>query len=379
MADPSPSPRSPEVSALRLAIRRTLPAWISARVLVGIALTIAHLGLGRVDDPLARVTTRQGLLAWDGSFYADIAHHGYAALPRSALRFFPVTALIGRAIGFIGVGPRVGVVVGANLAAFGAAVLLYRLVRREGHDDAIATRAVWLFSLAPAAFVLVLGYAEAIFLVCAIGIMFLVRDRRWWWAIPLGILAGLSRPGGFIVAVPIVVEAILNFRSAPVRARFGQVAAAISPFVGTALYLAWVEHRFGDGWLPYSIQTRASLKGSFTNPISSISGALDGMVQGRTVGTGLHVVWMAVAVTLVVLGARRLPAAYTWFSVASLASAVTSSNLDSFERYALGAFPLVIVLALVLTNRRAARAVIALSGLAMTGYATLAFLHAYVP
>ena len=82
MADPSPTPRSPEVSTLRLAVRRTLPAWISARVLVGIALTIAHLCVGRVDDPLARVTTRQGLLAWDGAFYADIAHHGYAALPR---------------------------------------------------------------------------------------------------------------------------------------------------------------------------------------------------------------------------------------------------------------------------------------------------------
>ena len=78
------------------------------------------------------------------------------------------------------------------------------------------------------------------------------------------------------------------------------------------------------------------------------------------------------------LGARRLPAAYTWFSAVSLASAVTSSNLDSFERYALGAFPLVIVLALLLTDRRAACGD-RVSGPAMTGYATLAFLHAYVP
>ncbi|MBK5287231.1 MAG: hypothetical protein JJE46_02070 [Acidimicrobiia bacterium] len=379
MAAPPLSLRPDRGTDIRLAIRRTVPAWIGARVLVGVALTIAHLSVHRVDDPLARVTVRQGLLAWDGAFYADIAHYGYAALPTAALRFFPLTALLGRGIGFTGLGPRIGVVVGANIAALVATVLLYSLVRREGYDDTIATRSVWLFSLGPAAFVLALGYAEAGFLACAIGIVFLMRDRRWWSVIPLGILAGLSRPGGFVVAVPIVVEAFLTVRTMPVRARAGQAAAAVSPFVGTALYLGWVHHRFGDGWLPFSIQTRASLKGSFTNPISSISGALDGMVHGRTVGTGLHVVWMAVAVTLVVLGARRLPAAYTWFSAASLASAVTSSNLDSFERYALGAFPLVIVLALLLTDRRAARAVIALSGLAMTGYATLAFLHAYVP
>ena len=209
--------------------------------------------------------------------------------------------------------------------------------------------------------------------------MLLVRDRRWWAVIPLGVLAGLSRPGGFVVVVPIVIEAALTFRSSSGRARLGQVAAAASPFVGTALYLAWVNDRFGDGWLPFSVQTRASLKGSFTNPISSISGALDGLIHGRTVGTGLHVVWMAVAVALVVLGARRLPAAYTWFSAVSLASAVTSSNLDSFERYACRVRSPWSSSSPCSSPIAGPRAVIALSGLAMTGYATLAFLHAYVP
>jgi len=65
--------------------------------------------------------------------------------------------------------------------------------------------------------------------------------------------------------------------------------------------------------------------------------------------------------------------------VVSLASAVTSANLDSFERYALGAFPLVIVAALLLTDRRWWIAAIATSSVVMTAYATLAFAHAYVP
>ena len=62
-----------------------------------------------------------------------------------------------------------------------------------------------------------------------------------------------------------------------------------------------------------------------------------------------------------------------------MASAVTSANLDSFERYALGAFPIVIVVGAAAHRPRWAIAAIAASSLAMTAYATLAFAHAYVP
>ena len=88
---------------------------------------------------------------------------------------------------------------------------------------------------------------------------------------------------------------------------------------------------------------------------------------------------MVVAAALLVVCFRRLPSCYGWFALAVLASAMTSANLDSFERYALGAFPLTIAVALVAQTRWTERLVIAASAVAMTGYATLAFLHAYVP
>src|SRR4249920_4084043 len=98
------------------ALRAGLQGWIAARVLVAIAFGVSRFLVdhGHVDDPLARVTTRQGLLAWDGSFYADIARGGYLRLPREALRFFPLTPMLGRAVGWLGVGPRFGVVIVAN-------------------------------------------------------------------------------------------------------------------------------------------------------------------------------------------------------------------------------------------------------------------------
>jgi hypothetical protein len=369
-------PRSPVFDALRVA----LPAWVLARVLVAIAHLVARYleSHGHVDDALARTTVHQGLLAWDGAFYADIAQHGYTALPDTALRFFPLTALLGRAVGWAFVGPRIGVVLVANLAALAAGALLVLLVRREGFDPAVARRSAWLVALAPSAFVFVLGYAEATFLVLAVGIFLAARDGRWPVVIGLGLLAGLCRPSGFVVAVPIAIEVIRLWRGASVGRRLAGLAATVSSFVGGATYLVWVDRQYGDALLPYRVQTRSNLKGAFTNPVTSITDAVEGLFHGH-VGTGLHVPWMLVVVVLIVLAFRRLPLSYGAFAAVTVASAVTSANLDSFERYALGAFPIVIVVALLLTDRRWWIAAITASSLAMTGYATLAFVHAYVP
>lgn len=364
----------------RSALRCALAPWIVARALVLVAWLAARLARdqGWVHDPLARSTIRHGLLSWDGAFYADLAQRGYAALPEPALRFFPLTPLLGRAVGWTGLGPRTGVVVVANLAALGAGVLLVVLLRREGLAEATVERSVWLLTLAPSAFVLVFGYAEATFLVLAIATFLFARSRRWWLVVPIGVLAGLSRPSGFVVAVPIAVEALRALRETSAGEKVARLVAVASPFAGTAAYLLWVDHRFGDALLPFRVQTSANLKGAFTDPFTSTADAVSGMLHGR-IGTGLHVPWMILAIALIVVAFRRLPLAYGLYAAVTVASAVTSSNLDSFERYALAAFPVTVALALLLRPGWPTRAVVALSALAMTGYATLAFCHAYVP
>jgi hypothetical protein len=76
---------------------------------------------------------------------------------------------------------------------------------------------------------------------------------------------------------------------------------------------------------------------------------------------------------------RRLPAPYTLFAAAVLAVAVAGSNLASFERYALSAFPLSMAAATVLRGPRLEGAVLSLLGAALAGYALLAFLNISVP
>src|SRR5207244_2164378 len=139
----------------------------------------------------------QGLFAWDGAFYRDIADYGYHGVAREGLRFFPLLPLASRALGVVLLG-HVGLalLVLVQVAALVASVLLHRLTVVETSDRAAARRAAWLLALIPPASVLVLGYAEALLLCFAIAFFLYVRSGRWWLAVVVGVLAGLSRPVG---------------------------------------------------------------------------------------------------------------------------------------------------------------------------------------
>ena len=96
-------------------------------------------------------------------------------------------------------------------------------------------------------------------------------------------------------------------------------------------------------------------------------------------GTALHVPWVLLALALLVVCWRRLPASYTLFAAAVLTVALAGSNLDSFERYALSAFPLTVAAALVLVNPRSSGPCWPCWPAALAGYALLAFLNISVP
>ena len=114
-----------------------------------------------------------------------------------------------------------------------------------------------------------------------------------------------------------------------------------APVVGTAAYLGWVGSQFGDPWLPLRVQQQNGHRGAITVPLGAMWHDLDSVAHGHHVGSALHIPWVLISVALLVVAFRRLPLSYAAFAAAVLAVSVTSSNLDSFERYALGAFPLV--------------------------------------
>jgi hypothetical protein len=86
-----------------------------------------------------------------------------------------------------------------------------------------------------------------------------------------------------------------------------------------------------------------------------------------------------VFLALLVVVWRRLPGSYTAFTAVTLLVALSAENLDSFERYALGAFPLLLALAMVTRRDIVERTVLTLAAGALVGYSVLAFFGVSVP
>ena len=370
-------------------LREAIPPFVVARIVVGGALGLAHFVVDRTHPSTPGVAARvhAGLLGWDAGWYETIARQGYAPLGRQALRFFPAVPLLTHALAWVpGLGDGPALVLLANAAALAATAMLYVLVRRETGDGAVARRALWILSLLPAAFVLVMGYAEAVLLVLAIGCFLAVRPpaaataQRPHFAVAgaLAFAAALTRPIGVLLVAAIMAELVRWWPRLGRSQRLAGIGAVAAPFVGLLVFLAWSKHTVGDWLAPLRVQLQSSHHGGLSDPLTTLYHDATGVLHHH-VGTALHVPWVLLALAMLIVCWRRLPAPYTLFAAAVLATAVAGSNLDSFERYALSAFPLSIAAALVLTETQLERAVLALLAAGLAGYALLAFLNISVP
>lgn len=389
----APTPVPSVVQRAVRAVVAVLPQWLAARAVVLGALALAHLVVDRVHPTAAGAVARvhQGLLGWDAGWYEAIARSGYRPLGHQALRFFPLFPLLGRALATLpGVSAGAALLVVANGSALVGTALLRVLVRRETGDARLADRSAWLVSLVPPAVVLVMGYAEATLLVCTVGCFLAIRTGvgrgrvpgaagpRWWVAAVLGLAAGLTRPLGLLLVVPVAVEAARRWRGARTSERLAAAAAVGAPVAGTAIFLGWSWGVFGDALLPLRVQTQAGHHGGLSDPLRTLVDDARGVFHHHF-GTALHVPWVVLAVVLVVVCWRRLPACYGAFATAVVVVALSGTNLDSFERYAMSAFPLVIAGASLTAEPRVERTVLALAAAGLAGYALLAFFNLSVP
>jgi hypothetical protein len=356
--------------------------WLTARVITLFALGLAKYEVKHfhITNSKAVLESHDGLLGSDAGWYQTIAANGYGALPRSAIRFFPLLPLLDRGLHDV-TSLTVGIasLLITNVAALLLGMGIYALVRSEWHDTVLARRAVWLIMLAPPAFVFVMGYSEALLVLLAVAFFLTIRRGTWWWAALFGYLAGTARPIGCLLVVPAVIEVVRSWRTDRWGRWPGKVAAIGSSVAGTVTYLSWVSASFGGFFEPLKIQQQQAHHGTLTDPFSTIYHSLASLAHGHHIGDALHVPWIAVAAVLLVIAFWRLPVSYGAFALCVGAVALSGSNLDSFERYALSAFPLVMAASTLLRSARVATVVYVLCAAAMALYAVLAFQGAYVP
>ena len=403
---------------LRQPVGEAVLPFLAARAVVLGALGLAHFIVDRTHPSTAGVTARvhEGLLGWDAGYYETIARVGYHPLGKEALRFFPAVPALTHALAWVpGIDDGAALLVISNVAAFVATVLLFALARRETGDPALARRAIWFLSLSPAAFVLVMGYAESTLLCLSLGCFLALRPRpdpahaagpthasgpahaagpahasgpahavgsatrpNFALAAVLGFAAALTRPIGVLLALVVAVELVRWWIRIGRPQRLAGLVAVGAPFVGLAGFGIWAHHEVGDFWAPLRVQLESSHHGGLSDPFVTLVHDARGVFHHH-VGTALHVPWVIVALVLLIVCWRRLPAAYTIFAAAILAVAVAGTNLDSFERYALSAFPLAIAAAILCRGPRTEQVVLVLLPAVLAGYALLAFLNISVP
>ena len=138
-----------------LDLREVIIPWFTTRVLIAVGFITAYAASDHLA-PLNRPNVlTEGLIAWDGTWYRDIAEFGYSSIAPEGLRFFPLFPLLGRAVSSVTLGRTdVALILIANIASLFLAIAIRRLVIFERGSKELANRAVWIVCLFPGAFVL---------------------------------------------------------------------------------------------------------------------------------------------------------------------------------------------------------------------------------
>jgi hypothetical protein len=315
---------------------------------------------------------------WDGEHYVALAAGGYLQPPDNVSpAFFPLYPLLVRSFAELFGGPLSP----PTLSVWGVLLSLLALpfafyfvynIAREGFGERAARATVLTLALFPTSFFFNAVYTESLFLALSAGSIWALRVRRdLLLACLLAGLATATRNVGVFLLVPLAFEWLRNARE--YRWRVAYLALAPSGLLAYAAYLWW---RFGDPFLFYTEQSRWGREA--TGPLDSLLSALSrggeslGLLfsprlwadtsLGRVAdalgaaNNAYNLVFLGLALALLVAGLRVLPpdlSAYAFLLILPpTLFGAAQIPLMGLPRYVLVAFPLFIVLGVLLEGRR---------------------------
>jgi hypothetical protein len=276
-AEPRPSWTQAVASVKTLArsrpLRAVLAPFVASRAAVLLAAYLALVTIGySTESPRPTFSDNQFLnlvTKWDGEWYLNIAVDGYhwndaaraagtlpAAVGRTEARlaFFPAYPMLMRAAGWI-VGNTIAGGLVVSLAAFlWALVYVFRLARDE-IGDADAAGAVLLLAFYPFSVFYGVIYTESLYLLAVVGGLYHFRRAEWARASFWGLIAGLTRPNGFLLSVVLLAAGIERVvrqsRAGTTGARDWQrvraeALVALMPVVGVLIFSGYCWSLSGD-------------------------------------------------------------------------------------------------------------------------------------
>lgn len=359
----------PQVRALRSAPvasteadgRATLPL-LNRQLAVPVAIFLASRLVTLAVLHAARLVTPQPLAAlvtkWDGQHYVTIITQGYPATPpqgsggtaQTVHAFFPGYPLLVRGLRSLTGMAAIPAAVAVSIMLATVAAALIWLLARDLTDEAVATRAVALFSFFPASFVLGMAYSEAVFLAFAAGCLLALHRRQWLIAGLAAAAAGATRPTGLVLALCCLWAAMAAVRrrrewlalAAPLLAPLGFVAWSVFLEVHTGSGTAWLRSH-ERGWnqgFDLGVNTAVYIGRFMAAPLRNFN---------LTVAVPTLAV-LAVGLVLLWRWRPRPPVIIFIYTLGIVVPAVASAVLISTPRFVLSAFPLHIAVARSLTG-----------------------------
>ncbi len=175
---------------------------------------------------------------FDVIHFLRIAQTGYADPDLSP--FYPAFPLLSRWLGLLfGGNVLLGSFVIANLAILLALIALYTWMLDEGHDRTLARRILLLLVWFPTAFFLFVPYSESLFLLFTILGVWAARRQHWLLAGGLSALASLTRIGGIVMSVVILVEWFVHRKDLSRKDSVVAWFAALMPVAAVAGLEIW--------------------------------------------------------------------------------------------------------------------------------------------
>jgi hypothetical protein len=165
---------------------------------------------------------------FDTLWFLRIAEHGYDR--PMAVIFYPLYPAAIRLVSVLIPATAAALLISTTAAFFSFWGLL-RLAG-AGLSDAGKLRVLLLVCVFPSSFVLFAGYADSLTLALAVWAVILGREARWEAATACALLAGIARPTGALVFIPL---AMLALRSRQARS----LVVALTP-LGLLSYWYWL-------------------------------------------------------------------------------------------------------------------------------------------
>ncbi len=378
--------------------------WLVTRISF-VALTYYAILYSKGGQSLPHPISLHALIGswnqWDTYWYVTIATRGYYdAQPTAFFPLYPllihlVTLVIGTSHAYV------AALLIANLGTLGAFIGVALLAANESDTPDAAWRTLRVFIAYPLALFLTAAYTEGIFVAFVSGALLAARRGSWRWAALFALLAGLTRPTGIALVLPLAWEYGRQhgwWHAAWVTLRAGGWREVVRPSVlaeaimvlgavpaAILAYMLYCWSRFGD---PTIFLHAEQLYWGHTNmpPWTTLWVAFShirhtALLSGSEARLFMNFVPLVAFTVLAFVGIRRLPLMFTLYTFGILYLSIATPRLGfndvliSVGRYLIAAVPVFLLLGRWIEQRPWLDALLVTTGLLVQAILTIVFLH----